>query len=76
MKKLLGILVLGLLWCSNVNAETATCIAGECMFSLNIWYEWAETLCMQRLVNEEVIVRIMSFEIVETGQHCMVFNER
>ena len=78
MKKLLGILVLGLLWCNSAYAVSAraTCLAGVCEFLLNIWYDYAETICMDRLFNEEVDVGAISFTIVETGKRCIVFNER
>ena len=77
MKKLLGILVLGLMWCNVAYAldYRATCDDGLCVFSLNMWYPYAETNCMQKLVNEKVIVTFMYFEIVETGQRCIVFNQ-
>ena len=77
MKKLLGIVVLGLLWCNVAYAfdSRATCDAGLCVFSFNMWYPYAETNCMQKLDNEKVIVNFMHFEIVETGQRCIVFNQ-
>ena len=76
MKKLLGIVVLGLLLSSNAYAEMATCYAGDCEFFIGIWYEYAETNCMQTLMMEEVEQGPLGFEIVETGEYCMVFNER
>jgi hypothetical protein len=48
---------------------------GFCEFSLNIFYDYAETMCMHKLINEEVDVGIVGFTIVETGKRCMVFNE-
>ena len=77
MKKLLGIVVLGLLLSSNAYAVSAraTCLMGFCEFSLNIFYDYAETMCMHKLINEEVDVGIVGFTIVETGKRCMVFNE-
>ena len=70
-------MVLGLLWCNVAYAiyYRATCDDGLCAFSLNIWYDYAETNCMQTLVNEQVIITFIYFEIVETGQRCIVFNE-
>ena len=76
MKKLLGIVVLGLFLSSNAYAEMATCYAGECEFFIGIWYEYAETNCIQSLMMEEVEQDPLGFEIVETGEYCMVFNER
>ena len=78
MKKLLGILVLGLLWCNSAYAVSAraTCLAGDCEFTFNIWYDYAETICMDRLFNDEVDVGPISFTILETGKRCIVFNER
>ena len=54
----------------------ATCFAGECEFFIGIWYEYAETYCMQSLMMEEVEQGPLGFTIVETGEYCMVFNER
>jgi hypothetical protein len=55
MKKLLGILVLGVFFNINLTANetNATCIAGECEFMLSIWYDYAETTCFQSLINEK-----------------------
>ena len=77
MKKLfLTILVLGLLFSGNAYSEMVTCLAGECEFFIGIWYEYAETNCMQSLLMEEVDQGPLGFTIVETGEYCMVFNER
>ena len=76
MKKLLGILVLGLLWCNIVNSAKATCFGGECEFIFSVHYEWAETGCYQTMYNEEVETNVMSFTIVETGQECQIFDRR
>ena len=76
MKKLLCIVVLSLLISSNVYSEMATCFAGECEFFIGIWYEYAETNCLQTLMMEEVEQGPLGFEIVDTGEFCMVFNER
>ena len=76
MKKLLGIVVLGLLWCGSVNAAKATCMGGECEFMLSLHYEWAETNCFQTLFMEEVRTDFLSFVIVETGETCLVFDSR
>lgn len=76
MKKLIIILTLGLLWPNTSLADSATCMAGECEFLIGIWYEYAETLCMQPLVMEEVDQGPFGFTIVETGEYCAVFNER
>ena len=76
MKKLLSIVVLGLFLSSNAYSEMATCFAGECEFFIGIWYEYAETNCLQTLIMEEVEQGPIGFEIVDTGEFCMVFNER
>ena len=76
MKNLLGTLVLGLFLTSNAYSDMATCFAGECEFFIGIWYEYAETLCMHNLFMEEVDQGPLGFTIVETGEYCMVFNER
>ena len=76
MKKLLAILVLGLLLSGNAYSEMATCFAGECEFFIGIWNEYAETNSMQSLMMEEVDQGPLGFTITETGEYCMVFNER
>ena len=76
MNKLLGILVLGLLLSSNAYADRATCFAGSCDFFPGIWYVYAETNCMDNLLMEEVDQDAFGFTIIETGDWCMVFNER
>ena len=54
-----------------MRAEMATCYVGECEFFIGIWYEYAETNCMQTLMMEEVEQGPLGFEIVETGEYCM-----
>ena len=76
IKKLLTIFPLCLMLSSNAYSEMATCYAGECEFFIGIWYEYAETNCMQTLMMEEVEQDPFGFEIVETGEYCMAFNER
>ena len=76
MKKLFGVVVLCLFLSSNAYSEMATCFAGECEFFIGIWYEYAETNCMQSLIMEEVDQGPFGFTIVETDEYCMVFNER
>ena len=76
MKKLLGIIVFSFLITNNAYSEMATCYAGECEFLIGIWYEYAETNCMQSLMMEEVDQGPLGFTIVGTGEYCMVFNER
>ena len=78
MKKKIIILFLSFfLWSTAKANETyATCLAGEWEFLLSIWYDYAETDCMQTLINEEVDTGPISFEIIETGQTCIVYNER
>ena len=76
MKKFLGIIVLSLCLTSNAKADYASCFAGECEFLIGIWYEYAETNCIDSFINEEVEQGPLGFTIVETGEYCMVFNER
>ena len=76
MKKLFGVVVLCLFLSSNAYSEIATCFAGECEFFIGIWYEYAETNCFQSLTMEEVNQGPLGFTIVDTGEYCMVFNER
>ena len=76
MKKVLGILVLGLLWCNVVNSAKAICSGGECEFIFSVHYEWAETSCYQTMYNEEVETNVMNFTIVATGQECQIFDSR
>tara|TARA_R110000803_G_scaffold206913_1_gene274499 strand:+ start:74 stop:268 length:195 start_codon:yes stop_codon:yes gene_type:complete len=60
----------------NAYADRATCFAGSCDFFPGIWYEYAETNCMDNLLMEEVDQDAFGFTIIETGDWCMVFNER
>ena len=76
MKKLLGIVILSLLLSGKGYSATATCFAGTCEFFLGLWYEYAETNCMDNLNMEEVEQEAFGFTIVETGEWCMVYNER
>ena len=77
MKKFLGIAIITfILSTENIRADTATCFAGECEFFPGIWYEYAETLCMDNLMMEDVDQGPLGFTIVETGEYCMVYNER
>ena len=76
MKKLFGVVVLGLFLSSNAYSDMATCFAGECEFFIGIWYEYADTNCMQSLMMEEVDQGPLGFTIVDTDEYCMVFNER
>ena len=61
---------------SNAYSDMATCFAGEYEFFIGIWYEYAETNCTQSLMMEEVDQGPLGFTITETGEYCMVFNER
>ena len=76
MKKLLGIVVLVLLLSVNAYSDMVTCFSGECEFYIGIWYEYADSTCMQNLTMEEVDQGPLGFTIVETGEYCMVFNEK
>ena len=76
MKKLFGVVVLCLFLSSNAYSDMATCFAGECEFFIGIWYEYADTNCMQSLMMEEVDQGPLGFTIVDTDEYCMVFNER
>ncbi len=76
MKKILGILFLSFFLNNVARSDMATCYAGECEFFIGIWYEYAETNCMQTLIMEEIDQGPLGFTIVETDQYCMVFNER
>ena len=76
MKKLLGIVVLVLLLSVNAYSDMVTCFSGECEFYIGIWYEYADSTCMQNLTMEEVDQDPLGFTIVETGEYCMVFNEK
>lgn len=76
MKILIICLITGIFLSTKVFAEMATCFAGECEFYLSLWYDYAETLCMDTLMMEEVETGPISFTIVSTGEECLVFNER
>ena len=54
MKKLLGIVVLSLLWCNTSNSAKANCSGGECEFTYSVHYDWANTSCYETIFNEEV----------------------
>ena len=45
-------------------------------FFIGIWYEKAETMCMDNLFMEDVDQGPLSFTIKKSGKKCMVFNER
>ena len=76
MKKLLGIVVLALLWCNVVQAASAnaTCRNGYCEFTLNIMYDWAETNCRQTLYREYVYITLMYFTIESTDETCKIYD--
>jgi len=76
MKKILISLAIILLLSSSAFSEMATCFAGECEFFLSLWYDYAETLCMDSLIMEEVETGPISFTIAATGEECIIFNER
>ena len=76
MKKILGIIVLTFALTGNAKADYASCFAGECEFLIGLWYEYAETDCIESFINKEVEQDPIGFTIVETGKYCMVFNER
>tara|TARA_B110000037_G_C16957094_1_gene439340 strand:+ start:20 stop:253 length:234 start_codon:yes stop_codon:yes gene_type:complete len=77
MKKILGIvLIFFLVFNGKVYSDMATCFVGECDFFIGIWYEYAETNCMDNLYMEEVDQGPLGFTIEATGEYCMVFNER
>ena len=76
MKKILGIVFLSFFFNNAAQSDMATCYAGECEFFIGIWYEYAETNCMQTLIMEEIDQGPLGFTIVETDQYCMIFNEK
>ena len=76
MKKILGIIIFTLSLTGNAKADFASCFSGECEFLIGLWYEYAETNCMDTFVNKEVEQGPLGFTIVESGKYCMVFNER
>ena len=80
MKKYLKIKIFAIIFfiqvSTNLYAATATCISGECDIYMSLHYEWVETNCMQSLFMEEVETSFMYFEIVDTGQSCIVLDSR
>jgi len=78
MKKIAAIIFLSVfLWgAAKANETNVTCVGGACEFLLSLWYDYAETDCMQTLINEKVYTGPISFKIIETGQTCIVYNER
>ena len=74
MKNFFAVLII-LVFNSNIaNAieVKANCMSGHCWFSLNIFYDWAETRCMDNLQNETVDLNIARFTIVKTGKSCFI----
>ena len=76
IKKLLGITILSLLISGKAYSAQATCFAGACDFFFGLWYEYAETNCTHTFVMEEVEQDAFGFTIVETGEWCLIYNER
>jgi len=76
MKKLILILVAGLLWCNIVNSAKVNCSGGKCEFIYSVHYEWADTSCYETMFNEDVETNVTNFTIVRTGQQCQVFESR
>jgi len=77
MKKFLGILVLGLLWCNVSQAQLvkATCNQGYCTFSANLFFDdWATTDCRTRLFKEYVDLRPWGFTVIDTGEACRILD--
>ena len=76
MKKLLGIVVLSLLWCNVAQAASAnaTCRNGYCEFTINIMYDWVETNCRQALNSEPVYISLTYFRIESTDEYCNIYN--
>ena len=74
IKRFLAVLVF-LIFNSNLAKAIevrANCISGYCQFSLNVLYDWAETLCMDSLRNEPVDLNIARFIIIESGKSCFI----
>ena len=76
MKKIIISIFFTFLFSVDDFSEMATCFAGECEFYLSLWYDYAETLCMDSLIMEDVETGPISFTIVDTGEECLIFNER
>jgi len=60
MKKILGIMVLSLLWCNTSNSAKANCSGGECEFTYSVHYDWANTSCYETIFNEEVETNVLN----------------
>ena len=86
MNKILIIIVISFLFNTNVRADTATCFGdncematcfeGECEFLSSKHYEWAETTCIDTLIEEEVETNFVSFIIKDTGEECFILDSR
>ena len=76
MNKILIIIVLSFLFNTNVRADTATCFGGECEFVSSNLYQWAETTCLETLIEEEVETNFLSFIIKNTGEECLILDSR
>jgi hypothetical protein len=76
MKKVILILVLGLLFTNAANSAKVNCSNGECEFNYSVHYNWANTSCYETIFNEEVKTNVSNFTIVKTGQLCQVFESK
>ena len=74
MKKFITVLVFLIFYSNFAQAieVRANCMSGYCQFSLNVFYDWAETLCMDNLRNEPVDLNIARFTIIESGKSCFI----
>ena len=74
MKKFLTVFVFLIFYSNFAQAieVRANCMGGYCQFSLNVFYDWAETLCMDNLRNEPVDLNIARFTIIESGKSCFI----
>tara|TARA_B110000037_G_C17083630_1_gene491019 strand:- start:894 stop:1133 length:240 start_codon:yes stop_codon:yes gene_type:complete len=74
MNKLFILIILNILFFSNVIAATANCSNGKCEFNNSYDYKFAKTYCLQTLNFEDVETKYLYFTILATGQKCDVFE--
>ena len=67
-------IILNILFFSQVIAATDNCTNNECEFINSYHYKFAKTYCSQNLSFEEVETELSYFTILKTGQKCEVFE--
>ena len=74
MKKILGSVILLILFYTEVMGATANCSGGECNINNSYHYNSVKTNCMQTINFEEIETDYLYFIILNTQQRCSVFE--